>query len=258
MLYKIHVKLNLGIDFTSFIYNYLVERIIIPLFSSKFGPKFSPKSGVPQGSVLGPILFLIFVYDIPEPIYNNTIVAQFADDVVHVVISDCTNHMNRATNVVSKLKREVTRTIEWEENWKIKTCFEKCYVGFSGTSKYTLENIGGISIRGHPIEIKNNIKILGYTLTNYLTPSMHVQSIQAIAHTNITKLLRFSDAPIKIKKYLYLSLIRPLIEYPCHELSQSNITHIRSLQRVQNRALRFIYNIKPLEHIRSETLHNRA
>ena len=257
LLYKIFHHLNLGLDFTSFIFNYINQRVVLPWFEDKRGTSFSPKSGVPQGSVLGPTLFLIFVHDLPAPLNNDTIIAQFADDVIHVIRSDCVSH-NRARNAISKLKRELINTIEWEENWKIKTSYNKCAIGYTGTSIETLENLGGISIRGNPIQIKNNIKILGFTLNNFLTPSSQANSSKAKASYNLKKLQRFSNAPIKVKRYLYIALIRPLLEYPCHELSKCNITSMRKLQIIQNNAIRFIYNIRLTDHVRVDTLHHRA
>ena len=257
LLFKIFNHLNLGLEFTALIFNYIKQRTIVPWFESKCGTSFSPKAGVPQGSVLGPILFLVFVHDLPSPLNNDTIIAQFADDVVHVVRSDCTT-ANKARDVISKLKRELTRTLNWEANWKIKTSYGKCAIGFSGTSLTTLENLGGFSIRGNPIAIKNNVKILGYTLNNFLTASSQANSCKGIATMNLKKLQRFKNAPIKIKKYLYIALIRPLLEYPCYELSSCNQGSMKAMQVVQNKALRFIFDVALNDRVRSEILHQRA
>ena len=257
LLFKINVKLQIDMHFTAFIYNYTFDRVVSPTFANHFGPSFSPKSGVPQGSCLGPILFLIFVHDIPNPYYNDTLVFQFADDNVQIVRSDSTGP-NRAISAQSKLKRELTRTLEWEEKWKIKTSWDKSYVSFAGTSLDTLEAIGGIVIRGNPIEIKNNVKMLGYTFTNFLSSTAHVNVIVNKAKYHLAKLYRFRSAPVKIKRYLYITLIRSLLDYPCTELNSSGIGNKLSLQRIQNKALRLILNIKLSDRIRSEEMHQRA
>ena len=93
---------------------------------------------------MGPVLFLIFVHDLPKPLSITTLISQFADDVIHVVKSD-SQGKNRANSVIKKLQRELQATLEWEENWKIKTSLEKIKVGFCGISMETLVKAGGNS-----------------------------------------------------------------------------------------------------------------
>ena len=166
LLFKANVKLNLDINFTAFLYNYSFGRKATPMFDSKSGYVITPKAGVPQGSCLGPILYLMYVSDSPSPLYNDTLVVQFADDNVQIVRSDSTGP-NRATSAQLKLRRELKNQIEWERKWKIQTSWEKCSVGYSGTSRPTLEDIGGIVVLNHHFQINNDIKILGFTFTNF-------------------------------------------------------------------------------------------
>ena len=143
-------------------------------------------------------------------------------------------------------------------NWKIKTNYSKCKIGYSGISKPTLEKVGGIKVRGNTIEITNQIKILGYTFSNLLNSTHHVMGIKGRAHNQLTRMQNFQCAPIKTKLYLYTALIRPLLEYPCRELSISGLTCIRELQRVPNRALRFVYNNTSIsDYITMESAHSK-
>ena len=162
LLYKINIKLQLDLPFTALIYNYVFDRTISPTFENKIAQSFTPLSGVPQGSALGPILFLIFVHDLPSTIHPDTIVLQFADDIVHIVRSDQTSRPGAYISVQRKMKQELIRILEWEESWKIQTCFNKCKIGYSGMIRQNLEEAGGIVVRGNHFEICDNIKILGY------------------------------------------------------------------------------------------------
>lgn len=258
LLYKINVKLQLDLHFTAFIYNYVFNRSATPTFEGKMAQPFTPLSGVPQGSALGPILFLIFVYDIPNPLFNDSMIFQFADDIIHVIRSDSTRNPNRALSAKRKLQQELKRTLDWEVNWKIQTCYDKCLVGFSGSTLDTLEAIGGIRVNNHHIRIVNEISILGFTFNNLQRSTPQVISAISKAKVNIAKLYRFRSAPVKIKRYLYITLIRPLLEYPCLELCKTSKENIIKLQRIQNSATRFILNVKLNDRIRSEELHARA
>ena len=69
------------------------------------------------------------------------------------------------------------------------------------------------------------------------------------------KLYRFSNAPTKIKKMLFKALTRSVLEYPCTTLSKINKYYTQQLQKIQNRGLRFIKNIKFKDKIKMKTVH---
>ena len=258
LLYKIDRLLHLGSHFTSLIFNYLISRIITPYFASTPGPSFSPSAGVPQGSCLGPILFLIFVHDLPPTVYPSTLLFQFADDLVHITPSESrASSKHKVKNAIRKLEFELEKTLVWEENWRIQTSLDKCSVLYTGTSRDTVENFAGVIVRDTQIPLIEPLKILGYNFTPRLLDSSHISIVTGRAKHELTRLLRFSSAPEHIRKRLYLTLIRPILEYPCLELYNTSKTNMKKLQAVQNRALRFITGVAWNDFISSETLHNR-
>ena len=257
LIYKLSITYNIELDFVSIIFNYLINRIVIPYFNSIKGPSYTPLAGVPQGSCLGPILFIIFVNDAPNPLYHNTVTAQFADDMVHVVRSDQTGH-NRIENAKKKLINELKLTDNWEKKWKIKTNTSKIKIGIFGTSIEYFETYGGIRINKIPIKVNTSIKILGYTIDNNLNSVIHIKSAISIASRQLSKLNKFKHAPPKIKLQLYKALVSPYLDRPSIQLDKAPKTYISKLQLIQNRALRWAYNINLTDRVPTEQIHLAA
>ena len=100
-----------------------------------------------------------------------------------------------------------------------------------------------------------SISVLGYKLTTNKFSTRHINSIIAKAKINLKKLYRFNNAPLKIKKTLYKTLIRPLIEYPSIPLALTSKTNLVKIQRIQNAALRYVSGTKRRDRVKMSKLH---
>ena len=254
LTYKLHNITNNCMHFTGLIHYYLTHRTVVPVFNGKQGIPFKPKAGVPQGSVIGPILFNIYVNDIPPSRYFDTIRTQFADDVITMVRSD-NSRKNENEQVQKKMQKELDIIYKWEKQWRIKVNVNKSKITTTQHRRTQLNNIN-IHIHNEPIHKTKIVKLLGYTtnLDKYSNP--HITKITQHARTQLYKLYRFKSAPQKIKLQLYKTLIRPLLEYPSTPIDNTSITNMRKLQRIQNQATRFITNHKLSDKKRSRDLHN--
>ena len=94
-------------------------------------------------------------------------------------------------------------------------------------------------------------------MTNRKKPSTHVSLCLGRARSCLSRLEKFKPCLHKVKKKLNQSLVQPLIDYPCVQLYNSGVGNISKLQKIQNKALRYINNSTLNDRISSKSLHEK-
>ena len=190
------------------------------------------RSGVPQGSVLGPLLFLIFVNDIP----NATTSGQpylFADDT-KLLESIC--HPSSSTH----LQQDLDSLAQWCTNWKLSINSSKCaalrfFLSSSTPPVYFIE--------GQPIKQVDQYKDLGILVQSNLSWSEHIAKICAKAYRSIHLICRsISSTSPSLRLSLYLSLVQSKLSYGSQWWRPRLLKDTICLERVQRRATKFVVN----------------
>ena len=185
--------------------DYLTDRkqcVVINGHSSEYG---TIEAGVPQGSVLGPLLFLIFIDDIKEGLESK--ISLFVDDSLFYMVSNLHN-----TNK-DVLDRDLIRIDTWSKQLLVTFSIQKtCDMSLS--LRPTAAVPMPLSLSGANLESVSVHKHLGLTFSSDLKWNNHVDDINARADKRLCQLeaLRFK-LNRKTLEILYISYIRPIVEY---------------------------------------------
>ncbi|MES9879908.1 MAG: reverse transcriptase family protein [Sedimenticola sp.] len=190
-------------------------------------------SGVPQGSVLGPILFIIYINDLPEVV--NSTVKIFADD----------------TKLYSKdsdyniIQQDLDSLCSWADLWQLRFNVSKCKAIHYGRDNqehmYSMNSVN--------LEIVSEEKDLGITFQQNLKFSSHIASKVNKANSMLSLIVRSFDY---IEKdtflMLYKAMVRPHIEYGNTIWYPFLRKDIISVEKVQKRATKTVPQLKNLEY----------
>ena len=224
------------------------QRVVINGTSSNWMPV---TSGVPQGSVLGPLLFIIYINDLGLGLVSK--ISKFADD---------TKLGTRADNegAIKQLQKDLEKIGEWSEKWQMPFNLDKCKVMHIGHKNISCN----YNLLGKEIESCQQEKDLGVIITHDLQFSKQCIEVEKKAQ----KLLGYIKRQFRSRKKenivtLYNALIRPHLEYCVQFWSPSQRKDIERLEAVQARATKLIPSIRHLgyerrlEHLNMYSLEKR-
>lgn len=192
-------------------------------------------AGVPQGSVLGPILYTIYTADMPT--YEKTTIATYADDTA-IIASD-----ESPITASFYVQNELNLLQEWYEKWKITINTDKSnFISFTLRRK----DCPSVFINNTQIPKSESVKYLGMHLDKRLTWKQHIKAKRK--HLNIlTKKLYWllghkSALNLRNKLLIYKAILKPVWSYGIQLWGTTSNSNLEILQRYQSKTLRLIVN----------------
>ena len=214
--------------------NYLTNRQQNVVLNGVMSDSVDVLSGVPQGSVLSPLLFIIYVNDLASLSFSgNSQIVLYADDLVLYRPISTPNEYHILQNDINTI-----------ENWTLSNCLQfnilKCKYMVIYRRRNPEKHNPLLLLNGEPIERVETFKYLGILLSTDLSWSRHIDSVCSRAKRILGLLYRqyYNHVGSEVIKQLYISLVRPHLEYACTVWDPHTRKDKESLERVQKFACR--------------------
>ena len=203
------------------------QRVVV---NGSYSNPVSVDSGVPQGTVLGPLLFLLHINDLPQMVSSQT--RLFADDcLLYRPIH------SRDDQVL--MQRDLDTLQEWGNTWGMRFNPSKCNIMRISRSREPITQF--YSLGGQVLVEVHNSTYLGLNISNELEWSTHIADTTRKGNGTLGFLRRnLKFCPEKLKETAYLSLIRSVLEYGATIWDPHLAKDINSLEMVQRKAARFV------------------
>ncbi len=188
-------------------------------------------SGVSQGTVLGPILFLVNINYLPERVRHSS-VCLFADDCILLMDihteDDC-----------QKLQQGINRVAGWETDWLMKFNQTKCEKMTIPVKRSPI--VPEYTFHGHVLAITTKAKYLGIIIQSDLKWNTHISNITKKSNQMVGLLRRdFRVEKTSLKGMAYQSLVKPQIEYAAVVWDPHTLALTRQVEMIRCRAARYV------------------
>ena len=181
---------------------------------------------MPQGTVPRPLLFLLYINDLPDVVKQSK-VSLFADD--SLLYRNIKNEQDQALN-----QEDLDALATWETTWQMSFNPSKCNV---------IHILHGKGKTPRPFEYHLHGQKLGVTISNNWSWSQHIDNVAAKGKWTVGFLRRnFKECTKKVKSATYTIMVRPSLEYASAVWNLHQEKDIKSLEKIQRGAARFVFN----------------
>ena len=240
VLHKLKTKFGINGLLLNFLKDYLSNRHQRVLINGSRSDYLPVSSGVPQGSILGPLLFILFIDDICDEISEGTNLELYADDTKlwREILCDNDHFI---------LQNDINRLVMWSKRNLMTFHPDKCKA-MAVTNKcldYPLPfHEFFYELNGCLLDYVQNEKDLGVLFDNKLSWSNHCELVvqKSTKQFNLLRRTCYFMHDSKQKRALYLTLVRIMFEHCCQIWSPQNFTSMIMFDKLQKRAVKWILN----------------
>ena len=241
LIYKL-IYLGVPKYIIRFIKNFLSDRFFKVKVNDTYSEPYPITCSVPQGSVLGPLLFLVFIGDIPLSNSKNvSYSALFADDLSTIFF------FKKPGKIIKIIKAYLESLVDWLFKWRLKMNASKCcYTIFSSAGRSDMEL--DLRLKGDQIPYNPNPVFLGITFDESLCFNKHFANlrVRALKRLNILKIFSHKSWHLNYSSLtnIYRALIGSIFDYSFFSIACVSKTNLELIQKVQNRSIRIIYKLE--------------
>ena len=192
-------------------------------------------SGVPQGTVLGPLLFNIYINDMPQTVTEGTSIRLFADDCLVYRRIESPEDQQILQNDLHNLQ-------QWAERWGMRFNASKCNIMHIARPRIKTLN-KYYELCNQILDTVDSAKYLGIIISKDLEWHTQICSVVSKATSTLHLIARnLRQCPRSTRALAYTTLVRPKLEYCASVWDPHKVDDINRLERVNRRAARVVYN----------------
>lgn len=237
LLHKL-IGLGIPLSLVKLVQSYLRDRNFRVHIGSSKSSLYPIPAGVPQGSILGPVLFILYINDVP--VQTRTDLACFADDTASYTSS------SDVDLIIDRLQLSLDALHGFFNTWKLKLNSSKTEAILFTRKRLPPDR--NLKIDDHLIPWSNSVRYLGVILDTKLNWTKHVMNVRVKGAKALGSLGPIMNRASKLspntKLLVYTALVRPILTYACPVWSSTCLTNYDILQVIQNRALKIAFNTK--------------
>lgn len=234
-------KLGVSGKIGRWIHAFLTNRTQSVILNGKRSKPAKVKSGVPQGSVLGPLLFLILIGDIDKNVVS-AFVSSFADDTRAAQATDTIQD-------VTKLQKDLNSIYLWSENNNMQFNDGKFECMRHGSNNELKESTHYLTKSGEVIKTADHVKDLGVWMSSDGSFNKHISEMVTKANNMCGWILRTFRTREKLPMLqLWKSLVRSNIDYCCQLWNPTRVGKIQAVEQVQRSYIRKIRGMQDLSY----------
>ena len=211
--------------------SYLTNRFQFVSANGLISDQLPVQMGVPQGSVLGPLLFLLYINDMPQ-VMRSANVVMYADDTT---LYSSSNNINDLFNI---LNNNLANLDIWFKSNYLTLNTDKTF--YTIISNRVIPHELNISVNGLNLKRCSSFNFLGVIIDEKLIFKEHITMVQSKISKTQGIIFKLNFLPENILKLLYFSLVYPYLIYCIHVWGSSSITNLNGLFISQKKVIRII------------------